>query len=217
MPVIVGGKPPKKRFKIKPEWLAIGLGIPLILLLSVFKNASELSTQSTPQASPNPSPTTSVSSPSPSVVSPSPSPQVRTPGIGISRTAVQSVFEHPEIGFNFQPSSNVRGQPRIMGTSRNGLAAIELIGPSSELVSASIMVGIPNDNAQAINQNVVYTLGFIKHTAPDWSNGSDWFTSQITALANSDNYEASTTFSNKQAHLTLIRELGVFTLTIKPL
>jgi len=174
------------------------------------------STTASPQPVVVASPATTAAPPSPSVA-PSPTPQVvRSPGIGVSRTAIQSIFEQSEIGFTFESSSSVASQPRVMGTSRNRLATIELIGPSSELVSASILIGIPNDDTQARNLNVAYTLGFIKHAAPEWIDGPTWFNDQIVAMANGASTEASTTFSDKQATLNVIKEMGIFTLTIKP-
>lgn len=209
MPVLVGGKPPKKRFNIKGEWIAIGLGLPLLLVMVVGVVSEDdaprqRETVSQPQSAPAP------------VVASTPVAAPQPDGIGVSRAAVQSMFEQPDIGFRFETVTPVRGQPRVMGTAPNGLAFIELIGSPQELVSATIVVGIPNDDEEARMMNVAYTIGFIKNAAPQWTNGNDWFPANLTSLVNGSSDKASATFAGKRAELTVLREMSTFTLTIKP-
>lgn len=209
MPVLVGGKPPKRRFNIKGEWIAIGLGLPALLVMFAIINAQDedpksRETVSQPQSIPSP------------VVASTPVAAPQPDGIGVSRAAVQSMFEQPDIGFSFETVTPVRGQPRVMGTSPNKLAVIELIGPPNELVSATIMVGVPSDDNGARMMNVAYTIGFIKNAAPQWTNGNEWFQENLTAILNSSSNEASTTFAGNRAELTVLREMSTFTLTIKP-
>jgi len=61
MPVLVGGKPPKKPFRIKGEWLAIGLGVPALLMMLVIANSPEKKTSSSASNQPS---VTAPSSPS---------------------------------------------------------------------------------------------------------------------------------------------------------
>lgn len=213
MPVLVGGKPPKKRFNIKGEWIAIGLGLPALLVMFAIATAPDEKPKpresvSQPQASPPPV------AAAPPVATPVAAPQ--PDGIGVSRAAVQSIFEQSQIGFKFEQSSDVQGQSRVIGESPNGLAFVELIGPSSNLTNATIVIGFPSDDQQARMLSAAYILGFIKNAAPEWTDGNDWVAKNMAALTNGSATETSTTFADKKARLILVREMGLFTLSIKP-
>jgi len=158
---------------------------------------------------------------SPVAIAPTPSAPVPSApstvaGIGVSRQKIQTVFEKPEVGFSFEPSSMVDGQPRVMGKSANELAIVELIGVPSELTSATIIVGIPNDNPRVREQNALFTVAFIKLAAPEWAEGSDWLSEQLRVLANSSTNEATTVFGDNRAKLTFLRESSLLFLSIKP-
>jgi hypothetical protein len=71
---------------------------------------------STPEPTATPEPPKDKQEPTPTVIS---QPQA---GIGVSRAEIQSVFESSEIGFTFEVATDVDGQPRVMGSSENGLA-----------------------------------------------------------------------------------------------
>jgi hypothetical protein len=137
-------------------------------------------------------------------------------GIGVSRQAVQSVFEEPSINFRFEASTPVDGQPRVMGKSPNGLAVVELIGQPANLTSASIMVGIPNDDAEARQLSVIHAMGFLKTTAPQWTGATDWLTTSVQQIASGSQTEATTTYGSNQVRLSIIKDMGLMTVTIKP-
>lgn len=181
-----------------------------------------------PLPTPTPEPTTmpeSTATPEPTTVSePQQDEQMPTPtvisqpqaGIGVSRAEIQSVFESSEIGFVFEVASDVNGQPRVMGSSENGLATLELIGPSEELVSASIMIGLPNDDQEALLLNNLYAAGLLNLVAPDWEGGVDWYTNNIVNVATTDQTEISTTYEGLEVSLQGLQELGIILLAIKP-
>lgn len=214
MPVLVGGKPPKKKKpKIKGEWLAIGLGLPVLLIVGAIAFMRD-STPELQNASPTP-----VASPAPAAP-PSPEgalPVVEvSPGIGVSRSAIQSVFEAPGIGFVFEESSRVQGQPRVMGTAPNQIAIIELIGSPNELTTAAIIIGVPTDNDEAVAQNAAYTLRFLEIAVPGWANGSDWLIQNLDALNQGTARRASTVFGDKRIELVALTEVSMFSLSVKP-
>jgi hypothetical protein len=150
------------------------------------------------------------------MAAPSVAPSAVANGIGISRQAVQSVFEEPGINFRFEASTPVDGQPRVMGKSPNGLAVVELIGQPASLTSASIMAGIPNDDAEARQLSVIHAMGFLKTVAPQWTGATDWLTTAVQEIASSSQTEASTTYGSNQVRLIVIKDMGLMTLTIKP-
>ncbi|MEO1148081.1 MAG: hypothetical protein AAFY26_21070 [Cyanobacteria bacterium J06638_22] len=224
MPVLVGGKKPKKP-KIKGEWLAIGLGLPALLIVGAIAyvrdtNLEAQDTVPTPVAAPAPveSP---VSAASPVPVA-SPTPEVSPPapevhqGIGVSRAAIQSVFEDPEVGFVFEEPALAQGQPRIMGTAPNQIALIELIGPPDNLTSAGILIGVPIDNNEAIAQNAAYTLGFLQVAVPGWTDGGDWLVRNLDAIHQGRARQASTVFGDKRIELVSLTEIGMVSLSVEP-
>ncbi|MBD2156281.1 hypothetical protein [Leptolyngbya sp. FACHB-16] len=208
MPVLVGGKKPKKQFKAG-GWIAVGLGLPAALILVAIGNWQENKSEPAPQVA------VRQSSPAPAAPAPVRSvAPVQPEGIGVSRTAIQSVFERPGVDFQFERTPNSGGQQRVRGTSPNGLATIELIGPPDELVSATIMIDASNANTGLQEQNAIYTLGFIKYAAPEWVGGQDWFQRNLDRLAEGTSNETYTTFSDKSVELSLLRDIGIISLSI---
>jgi hypothetical protein len=135
--------------------------------------------------------------------------------IGVSRASVQAVYERSAVGFTFEESTPVDGQPRVSGKSRNGLAIMELIGPEEELTKATIIVGVPNNNQQAVTENAVYLLGLLKVTSPEWTEGTTWVTENLSEAASSD--EPITTIQGKQQiSLQGYKELGFVSLAVEP-
>ncbi len=138
--------------------------------------------------------------------------QEKPKGIGVSRAAIQSVYEKPELGFKFEKGEPVDGQPQVIGRAPNGLAFVQLIGPEEDLTQATIMVGIPNDNPQALVENSAYMLGLLKLAAPDWKEGADWLSSNLVKAV--EEGEVATTHGNLRIRLQAIKELGMAALTV---
>lgn len=137
-------------------------------------------------------------------------------GIGVSGQAIQAAFEKSELGFSFKPSSTVDGQPHVLGTSASGLATVQLIGAPSELSSVTLMVAVSNDSPPTHPQNVLYTVALVKAAAPQWIEASDWVRNQLGVLSNGSTNKAVSVFGNNRAELIVLKNLGFFTLTIKP-
>lgn len=182
------------------------------------------SSTSSPVASPLPdaSPVAiapSAASPSPSTPKPSPVASVVSspvaPSLEISRSAIQSVFSKPEIGFFFEPSSDVQGEPRVTGKSPNGLASIELIGQPEDLSEIGMMLGIVNDNQQATMLNALYALGLMKLIAPEWDGAGEWLNQGLQKIA-AGQEEVSITQNDKRIKLSFVKGFGLMFISIKP-
>jgi hypothetical protein len=101
-------------------------------------------------------------------------------GVGINRADIQQLYESPSLGFVFEESTPVDGQPRAMGKSSDGLTCVEMIGPSSDLASVSLMVGVPNDAPRSRHEtNAVLILSLLKQACPSWSDSSNWLSQNI--------------------------------------
>lgn len=140
-------------------------------------------------------------------------PQKQSEGLNVSRQQIVNLYSQKEIGFKFEESSPVDGQPRVMGTSPDDLAILELIGPPENLQSASIVIFIPADRQDIILKNSVYMLGLVKNVMPEWDGGSDWVVNSLEKLFEEETI--STTQGNKYVELTASKELGMIILTIK--
>lgn len=161
--------------------------------------------------SPESTPAGAVSTaPTPPAPKPSPTP-VSQGNLGVS---VQDfVPDFKKVGFSFEQSTPVRGQPRVMGTSSDGLAILELIGPSNDLLHVSMIIGIPNDRPDVVLMNVVYLGSFLKKAMPEWEGSIDWLTAAIDKLPASD--KVSTTRGSTQVTLQNYGMLGMVILTVK--
>ena len=139
----------------------------------------------------------------------------QTPGIGVSRQVIQSLYEQPDIGFTFESSELADGTPRVIGESPDGIAFLELIGPERDITKATIMAAMPSDDTGAIAMNAAYMLGLLNHLVPNWSGGGDWLAEHFAVAA--DEGEARTIQGNVDITLTAYMELGMVLLTIESL
>lgn len=141
------------------------------------------------------------------------SPRAAMSGIGRTRHDIQSIYEKPEIGFVFKEGAPVRGQPQVLGTSKNGLAMLQIIGPEDNIYEVSMLIGVPNDNPSVVAQNAVYLLGLVKVAAPDWDGGVQWVTDNLEIAIQEG--EATTTHGGLKFTLQAIKELGMVGLFIE--
>ena len=135
--------------------------------------------------------------------------------IGVAEATIQSLFEQPDIGFTFENSSPVNGEPRLIGTSAHGLATIELIGPPENLTRATIKVSIPDDDTHALTLNAEYVLRFIQNVAPQWAGGGDWVIQNLNAFASGHRSAVKTIQAGKEISMFLIGEQEFLTITVK--
>lgn len=141
-----------------------------------------------------------------------PTEQQSPSGMGLSRSDFTTLFSQPELGFTFEESSEVDGQPRIMGTSEFETVFMELIGPTDDLTQVSVMVGVSDDENE-FARNLVYMVGFLSVAIPDWPEGSDWLIENIDVVVSEG--EATTTVNNKTVTFEFFSELGLLLLMIE--
>jgi uncharacterized protein YjbI with pentapeptide repeats len=135
-------------------------------------------------------------------------------GIGVTRNAIQSVFEQPEIGFTFNPKTPVNGQPQVLGTSKNKLAFIQLIGPSRNLRTASFVTILSDENFANL-ENSVFMLAFLKKALPDWEDTDDWLQSSAEIISQGTQREVVTTYGNQRIKLAFSKELRSLILSVE--
>ena len=74
-------------------------------------------------------------------------------GLGVPRSAIQSPFEDPTVGFRFEQTGNDPEQ--IMGFSTDGQHALLLVGPRHNLRTVSLTSSLSN------RQDVVYAAVYL--------------------------------------------------------
>ena len=134
----------------------------------------------------------------------------RPKGIGVSRHAIQSIFEKPELGFTFDSSHLEDGRPRVTGSSE--LALIELIGPPEDISSAYMMVFLPNDSPNEVTTNLLRLGAFMSHAVPTWKEGVSWLTDNLKRVIAQE--EVQTTHGHLVITLKHYSSMGNITLKI---
>lgn len=84
-------------------------------------------------------------------------------GLGVSREDIVRYFTN----FSFAPATEVRGQPREFGKSPDGEINIELIGPSDDLRSTSMLTSLPYGNSDATQGRLLGGATLMLAAIPD--------------------------------------------------
>lgn len=133
-------------------------------------------------------------------------------GIGLSRSDFTTVFSLPEVGFTFEESSEVDGQPRLIGTAQFETAFMELIGPPDDLTQVSVMVGVSDDEDEYM-LNLMHMVGFLGIAMPDWAEGNDWLIANNVVTTLED--KVTTTVNNKIVTFEYFSELDLLLLMVE--
>ena len=131
----------------------------------------------------------------------------------LTRSQFLDTFTNPEIGFTCESSPLVGGKPRLLCESPNGLATLELIGPTRNLESAGLIAFVTSDSAQAA-LSTVYMLGFVKMVYPSWEGSSDWLNSAIGQAVNGR--EVSHLRRGYELSLSVTPSLGLILISAEP-
>lgn len=146
-----------------------------------------------------------------------PTEQKRGAGIGKSREEIMSEFDSPELAFNFKKGTDIDGQDNYVASSDKYQGSmIQLIGPSDELSSASITVGVTTSNAFNMQQLILLD-GFA--TKFD-SRAVDWITETVKERSSEGKFDESTNYGERKFRLQFIpmdAESAFLTLSINPL
>jgi len=115
--------------------------------------------------------------------------------------------------FRLQPSTPVDGCERYVSTSTNGLALIEIMGERQNIVGATLIIGLPRAEPEAIAVNAGMLLRFLKNTMPEWKGCKDWVLQEITRQADSGSNKAETVRGYKRVTVLMIT-LGMYSVTV---
>lgn len=135
------------------------------------------------------------------------------PDLGVSRAAIQALFEGPKFGFVFTESSPAGDLPRVIGRAPNRLANLELIGTPDALHEVSILLGMPKDHPDLVAQNAVYMLSLVRAIMPDWPQATEWVNENIERAMT--DRQASIVWKNKKITLLGIPDVGALAVSIE--
>ncbi len=181
-------------------WIAITTTTPAADITATNSSSS----QTVPAAAPAVAPK--------AIASPTPSPIAVIKTIGVSRAAIQSTFEKPEVGFTFETSSSRDGLPVAIGKSPDGETEMRLVGQPENLSRASLNLFILPNNQPSNDRNAIYSAGFLELAVP---GSSTWLKESLPRLVN-DESEISTVQSGKVITVIFTREVGLVEISVEP-
>lgn len=138
-----------------------------------------------------------------------------TIGIGVSRDAIISVLEEPELGFSFSRSRNLSSEEQEVYRAERGGNVIQLSGPADNL--SEVFLG------SFVEQNVVSLTRRLVFANVLDSNSTDWLNKQIEKASENPTkaYYNSKVFGQKLYRVSYIpapvgkKHIGnIFALTI---
>ena len=136
----------------------------------------------------------------------------KTPvGLGVSRDSVEDAFS----GFDLEDAPLNDGRERLLGGSPDDVILLELIGDSSKLEEAALIMTV---NAGANDAIPGYAQRFLSAVLPDWPGGLDWFEQGVIELADrsEQNVEMETSHGDAVITLSANKQFGWLTIDIEP-
>lgn len=135
------------------------------------------------------------------------------PGLGLTRASLQRFFESPKLGFKFKNTTLRDGRPGVEGKSQNGIAQLELLGPSNNLTVAAITIGTSSDTPESVVEKAAYMVGFVKQAMPEWPGAMEWVSNNLERAAISG--AIKTIRDAKEISITVDQELSTFAISVK--
>lgn len=135
-----------------------------------------------------------------------------TGDLGVTSEDIQKVLEAEPFGVVFETSTPVKGQPRLMGKTKDGLAVIELIGPPTRLTMVDCLLGQPSGSTTVAIQHAAILLTLLKKTLPAWDNSAKWLNTSLKEVLATG--EVRTRFRQAEIRLTYLKSLSSVTLSI---
>lgn len=147
--------------------------------------------------------------------SPVSAPLQSTPQKGIGVSYDQTMAYLSNFFTTMSQDVTLKGQARHMGRTDDGLAMLEVLGPTDNIQSATLMVAIPKDNTVAVVRNGALLLRLLKNTVPEWEGSADWANSTLGHITRSQDTSEEISRGDKSIKMTVIKELGMVALTVQ--
>ena len=125
--------------------------------------------------------------------------------IGVSYAEVMNYIDNFFVMKSVEP---VDGDKRWMGQRK--VAVLEIIGEKENILSASLIIGVPNDAPEVLIENSAILLRFVKNVLPEWKKAGDWVTAAIKGGG-----ETQTVRGDKLVEVSVIESLSMITVSVK--
>lgn len=80
-----------------------------------------------------------------------------------------------EAGLTFAPAAPVREQMQYIGTTRNRLTTVQLLGSADRLTRIEALLGVPRDVPSVARFNGQLAAVLLRLALPAWDDGAAWF------------------------------------------
>jgi hypothetical protein len=136
------------------------------------------------------------------------------PSIGVPYS--QSIKGFEQFGMTLNEAPLNTGERRMMGQTDQikALVSLEVMGEPDSINRVTMMYGAVKDDVAINIGNVTCIALLFNNVMPEWPGSMKWANVAVNNLANGSKGEEIVQ-GNKRVRLTLIKELGMFFLTIE--
>ncbi|MFA6971631.1 MAG: hypothetical protein WC208_09560 [Gallionella sp.] len=135
-------------------------------------------------------------------------------GIGVS---YDQVMQNLDSVFTMESNPLADGTPRMTG--QKGLNILEINGGNKgNIDSVSLMVMIPNDNAESVAMSTLLVFILCKNALPEWDAAAKWITSSMDKIGRSKNKDHTSeqiVHGDKIIKVGIVKALGIVNISIR--
>ncbi len=138
-----------------------------------------------------------------------------TSTLKIKSESITIPFSSSEISTKFKNAPSDNKLPRLVGTTKDQMALIEISGTEDDIDKINMAVAIVKDRKDLFERGNLYMMGLIKNALPSWTEGPHWVLTALDKVIKSSSTTTSTTYENFRITLELNLSQHVFLLTIE--
>ena len=131
-------------------------------------------------------------------------------GLGIHAFDVKDPFA-ADLRFQFEQAPLKDGTPRMMGSSPDNLATLELVGPVHKLSKIVLTLGLAEGAGDTL---AAYAVFLIIQAFPDWGEGVEWLETGVGAILSGEKDLVETSHGNANIEMKGSEVLPFFFITI---
>lgn len=135
--------------------------------------------------------------------------------LSVTVQKVREVYGADGLGFQFRWTEPLRGRPRLIGVSPEGLTTIELITDDQTILEASISTHFSTTDEGSRLMNSLYFVGFLGTAIPEWDGYPDWASEAIERVVNEGSVE--TTVNGIRVKMEAIQGFSVVQVKMAPI
>ena len=138
--------------------------------------------------------------------------RVAAPTTGISYDQMMSKMEST---FTMSPTPGVKGYDRYQGESRRNLSILEIIGNKSDIRSATLLLGVPQDQPEVLTRNTGLAILFLQACDPEWTDVPKYLQNAFKAIPRTTEKEVSTVRGQNRIAIKQLEEMGMLQFDVR--